>query len=217
VTQRAALVLVVLAACGQFAAADGIAGGDAGSSGDAATDAGMLDGDATIALDAGGADGRAGRLLVFVTLVGYADITTPASADTKCNSEALGRLPGKFVAWYSTASAPAPSRLLKGGVPVDGPWFRVDEALVVTSRAALSNTAMVPLVNPINVTATGETRNASVWTATTPAGTFGVGCPSGGSTPTSGAADQVGPQWTEQTFFTAACGSSLAVYCFQVE
>ena len=178
---------------------------DAANAGDGATPGG----------DAGDAGAR--RLRVFITDVGYADATTPAAADAKCQAEAKGRLPGKFVAWFSSNAAPALSRLVAGdGAPVDGPWFRVDGARVAVNRAALVDTMNVPLESPINLSATGTLfPSSSVWTATLADGGVGNLCP--GMNPTKGGSGQVGPGWTEHAFFVAACGNSLSIYCFQVE
>jgi hypothetical protein len=199
----AVLVTVPVAACTSFGAeSEPPAVGRADAATESAADA---------APDAAG-----GRLYVFVSSVGYADVLTPEAADAKCRAEADGRLAGTFKAWFSAAGVPAPSRLVDGrGNPVDGPWFRVDGKRVAASRAALSNTASVPLEAAPGLTATGKPQSGAVWTATHADGTPGVTCP--GAAPTVGSPDQVGPAWTEQGFFVATCGSSLAVYCFQVE
>src|SRR5690606_1839041 len=70
---------------------------------------------------------------VFVTGVGYADITTAASADAKCQAEAAGRLAGTFIAWFPDGTVPAASRFVAGGVEVEGPWFRGDKKRVAAS------------------------------------------------------------------------------------
>ena len=186
-----AFVLVAASACDSFSATDVTDDADASAgAGDGASPTDAADGaappDVTPAEQDGSSDPDAGGpLIAFVTMVGYADITSPASADTRCVAEAAGRLPGKFVAWFSSSLAPAPSRLVDTkGAPVEGPWFRPDGKRIVASRAALLNTMNVPLDNPITVTAIGETVNASTWTATLPDGSPGIGCP--GVTPTTG-------------------------------
>jgi hypothetical protein len=216
----------VASACGSFdegTQSDGVdAGVDVGTgvgsdatAGDA--DASTAGGDADVAPVDASADVRV--LRAFVTGTGYTDVTTAGIADNKCAAEASGRLDGKFVAWYPDALAgkSAPARLVQsdGGV-VDGPWYRVDGKRIAATRAALSNTATVALEAPIRIGPAGTTINGSVWTGTTADGGIGAVCPSGAN-PTSGTADQVGPAWTQQTFFTATCSSSLGLYCFQVE
>ena len=67
-----------------------------------------------------------------------------------------------------------------------------------------------------SVTAAGGSIGGGVWTGTRADGGVGNFCPTG-STPTSGVVTEVGKQWTDQTFFVATCGSSLALYCFQTE
>lgn len=168
-----------------------------------------------VSVEAGDAEAH---LIVFVTTVGYADVSTPAAADAKCAGEALGRLPGHFVAWMSGPASPAPARLLDNhGKTVGGPWFRPDGKRVVGSRSALSNAAAKALENPIEITAAGTTNRASVWTGTLGDGGIGKLCPTATVNPTAGTASQTGTQWTQQTEFNASCGSSLALYCFQVD
>lgn len=212
--------IVTASACGSFSSGDseidaGAGLPEAGTSADGAANV-----DASPPIDATPPiDGNvpSSALKVFVTGVGYADILTAANADTKCTSEAAGRLPGTFVAWYPGGNGvSAPARLVNSKAqPVDGPWFRVDGKKVATNRAALTNTENAPLESAISLTAAGETRGGGVWTGTLPDGGVGATCPM--IAPTTGDADQTGPAWTQQTFFTATCGSSLALYCFQVE
>jgi hypothetical protein len=163
------------------------------------------------------ADGGPRKLIAFVTTLGYAGVTTKQSADAKCQAEADGRLPGKFVAWYSDFTESAPARLVdSNGVPVVGPWFRVDGKRVAATRAALVIAKVTPLESPINLTATNKTNNGAVWTGTHADGTVGETCP-GSTKPTTGAPDHVGQAWTDQAFFAATCADSLGLYCFQVE
>lgn len=179
--------------------------------------------DADVGQDAADRDGGpndtedAGRhLIAFVTSNSFSDVTSSIPADTKCRGEAEGRLPGRFVAWYSDPSKPAISRLVdSNGVPVQGPWYRVDGKRIVASRSALVQATSTPLENAISVTAANKPSAAAVWTATKSDGTFGAQCPA--SAPTSGLAASTDGAWTEQTKFMATCGSSLALYCFQVE
>jgi hypothetical protein len=175
---------------------------------DAAGDAGVRDRDAA-----------SQQLMVFVTVSSYADVTTAAAADAKCHGEAAGRLTGNFVAWYPKSAPPAATaaeRLVDSlGKPVDGPWFRPDGRRVVSSRAALSNTAVTPLENAIAINAAGAPASGSVWTGTLANGNAGVQCP--GLNPTKGLVTSTGPDWTDTGVFTATCGSSLFLYCFQVE
>ncbi len=138
-------------------------------------------------------------------------------ADVKCQAEASGRLPGRFVAWFSSVAAPAPSRLVDAtGQPVNGPWFRVDGMRIVASRSALVGTASTPLENPINLSASRVKSGGGVWTGTRSDGSVGTLCPTG-ATPTTGIAADVGPTWTDQKVFDAKCGDTLLLYCFQVD
>lgn len=168
--------------------------------------------------DARVVEDAAGRgLVAFVTLLGATPPTTLAEADTRCTTDAAGRLSGKFVAWFSDNTTAAPAHLVDGqGRAVDGPWYRVDGARIVANRAALSNAAAVPLENAINVTAAGTTSSAPVWTATRADGTIGVRCPDG-TNPTAGLAGNTDVQWTEQKAFATSCSDHLSLYCFQVE
>jgi hypothetical protein len=215
-----AVILLGAAACTSFTAPD------------SAPDGGTLDGatqtdgapfDASVPSDDVGTNPvdqnvPPGALRVFVTSVGYADVTTAASADAKCVAEAAGRLPGKFVAWYpdSPNNRSAPQRLVNtNGSAVDGPWYRVDGKRVAANRAALSNASTVALEHAIDVTAAGTTNGGGVWTGTLADGGIGTLCP--GTNPTTGNAASVDASWTTQSFFTAMCGTSLGLYGFQVE
>ncbi len=213
----------VLGACGTFSespAADDAGATDAGGADGAAIDAPA---DAPSAADGAAADAGVdgGRnLIVFVTGSSYANVKSVAEADTRCNAEAEGRLPGKFVAWFSDTSVvpqtPAAERLITSkNVPVDGPWYRVDGKRVVASRAALSETATTPLENPIDVSASGTHRTGSAWTATYADGGVGQLCSE--ANPTKGLVTATDTRWTEQADFTATCPSALSLYCFQVE
>lgn len=190
------------------------------STGTDATDAGtVVPSDAATGNDASATDagGSNGGLVVFLTLLGYADVVNGAGADTKCNAEAQGRRSGRFVAWYSDPTVSALDRLVDThGARVQGPWFRIDGKRVVASRDALVNTAVTPLENPIDITITGTLQTGGVWTATRADGKRGTGCPSGVN-PTSGDSESVDHSWTEQSFFTTTCGTVLSLYCFQVE
>lgn len=209
-------------ACSSFSSSDPtleplVEGGTVGEGGEVVdggppSEASVVD---VVVVDAGAEAGQL-QLRAFVTTVGYADITTSASADAKCSAEASGRFAGKFVAWLSAEGVSAPARLVdQSNHPVDGPWYRLDGKRIVANRAALSNTSMVPLENPIDINAAGVKATPSVWTGTKADGSAGAICPA--PSPIAGTAGQTGPMWTEQKFFTAACGSSLGLYCFQVE
>lgn len=214
---------LVVVACETFTEAPGrddAGGGQGGEEGGAATDAAA---DAGWAGEGGVADATVdagGNLIVFVTGSSYANVQSAAEADTRCNEEAEGRLPGRFVAWFSeTLEVPhlsAPERLFTSkGVAVDGPWHRVDGKRVVASRAALGNTATTPLENPIDVSASGTPRTGSAWTATYADGGIGELC--SGANPTKGLVTATDTRWTEEGDFTATCTSALSLYCFQVE
>jgi hypothetical protein len=211
----AGLAGVALASCGRFDASDPSPVVDEASApSEASSDASSVP-DAPAPDAADPADAATG-LIAFVTSVGYADVVSAVTADTKCVAEADGRLPGKFVAWFSTPSVPAPARLVNAkGAPLDGPWFRVDGRRIAASRSALVSAVQTPLENAITLTATGKTMGGGVWTGTRADGGTGILCPL--PTPTTGSAGDVGVAWTEQSYFTAHCGDSLAVYCFQVQ
>jgi hypothetical protein len=180
-------------------------------------DAGLADASALVdASDDADTPDAGTKLIAFVSVTGYSDVTTTAAADAKCLAEAEGRVSGKFVAWLSSTTTAAPARLVSSKGPVNGPWFRRDGKRIVKTRFDLTNTALVPLENPINITAAGTTQNGSVWTGTKADGGRGKICPD--LPPTSGTALESGPKWTDQNDFTAGCGNtSLLVYCFQVE
>lgn len=218
--------LVGLAAtggCGRFAGEDPADAGAEASLVDGATVDGAPPGVDGSPGDAGShdADGDAGtkKLVVFVTVSSYSDVTTSAAADVKCAAEAAGRLPGKFVAWFPETGIPrepAVTRLVDSmGKPVDGPWFRPDGARVAASREALTLTAAVPLENPISINAAGTLATGNAWTGMRADGGIGTLCPD--SNPTKGLVSATGPDWTETSVFTATCGSSFGLYCFQVE
>ena len=217
--RRAWLALVAslaLGACGTFGDGDPPAASDAGTSDAAAVDGGPPV-DAAPAVD-GAVDASSGKLVGFVTSSSYENVATPYDADAKCRAEADGRLPGKFVAWFSAFDppTPAPARLVTSkNVAVDGPWYRVDGKRVVADRAALSEAAKTPLENPIDQTATGAPKTGSAWTATRADGGAGQICSD--ADPTKGLVTATDARWTEEGDFTAGCSSSLSLYCFQVE
>lgn len=209
-------------ACGRFASEETAdAAADAPPGVDGATDDASPPGVDSGTGDAGAdaADAAPAKLVVFVTVSSYSDVTTSAAADVKCAAEAAGRLPGKFVAWYPGTEVPALPALERlvdsGGKPVDGPWFRPDGARVAASRDALTNTAATPLEHPISINAAGGAATGNAWTGTRADGGVGTLCP--GTNPTKGLVSAVGPGWTETDAFVAACGNSFGLYCFQVE
>ncbi|MDB4944183.1 MAG: hypothetical protein JWP97_3717 [Labilithrix sp.] len=221
----AIIAVGAVSACASFSAVDGPA--DASDLDARPLDAGDLDvatGDGPSDAEDIDArvppDGSAPKLLAFVTAGGFGDVTTVAAADTKCKLEAAGRAAGRFVAWYSSATAAAPDRLRNGaGALVDGPWYRPDGKRVVATRLGLTQTKEKPLENPINVTLLNTTMGGGVWTGTRADGSRGTMCPvpPGGTPPTTGTSASVDGGWTDQTFFTASCGASLPLYCLQVE
>jgi hypothetical protein len=161
----------------------------------------------------GGADASS-KLIVFVTAIGYS-VTTAAAADTICAAEAKGRLPGTFRGWFPDGSKTAPERIFGTSPQPRGPWFRPDLVEVAATQLAFVKADATPLLAPISVTATLETRNVSTWTGTRADGTRGIVCPQ--TVPTKGSSTSVGGAWTDDPgSFTANCGSSLSLYCFQV-
>lgn len=215
----AVAIAIAVAACETFSEAT--PSDDAGPSDAGATDAAVSDDAAgPDAATVEASDDAGSKLVAFVTSVGYANIASAADADAKCRGEALGRLPGTFVAWFSNRtevpSTPAASRLVTSkNLGVDGPWYRVDGKRIVASRAALSQAATTPLENPIDLTAAGTPASGSAWTATYADG--GVGQLCSAANPTKGLVGATDARWTEQGNFTASCASSLSIYCFQVE
>lgn len=216
-----------IAACSSFspepATGDGGASSEAGPAAEGGSaDGGSADGEADATaldgavLDAGGPD--AGGYIVFITSVGYADITTAASADAKCTAEAAGRLPDdkKFKAWFPNGNTAAPDRLFPGAAgKAKGPWFRVDGKRVASTAASFLTTGAVPLEAPIVVTAANKmVGDVPTWTGTLADGGVGTVCPQ--APPTRGSAASRNGRWTDSDAgFTASCGTSFAVYCFQ--
>lgn len=131
--------------------------------------------------------------------------------DAMCTSTAnAAGLDGTFVAWLSTSTAPAPTRLAGSRG-----WVRPDGAPVVDEPAGLLNGAMF---NPIMLDATGDevTANVTVWTGTNADGTVGDNCADW----TSMTGEAVhglfgGGSSTFTSAGTSSCTSRGSVHCFE--
>lgn len=112
------------------------------------------------------------RLRVFVTSTETTggSIGTVAAADTTCNelAAAAGRT-GAFVAWLSTTSSPALSRLTS-----TGPWYLYDDTMVVSSREQLSSGSITAPIN-VDEHAVGDIVDG-VWTGVSASGLVGNTC-----------------------------------------
>lgn len=213
---------------GADAAGDGALGSDALSGGDATVDA-PADGAIADAADGGnvadGSDGGdagdAGPKQAFETPLtfngrldanGVAGAGGLAAGDARCHEAASATFPGRtFVAWLSTTSASAASRLAGGG-----PWYvgatylgGVNELTTGTLKTALAkapNGAAVPAPLGVWTGTEGDgTANAARcidWTSILNADAAEIG--------TSGAA---GIFWTYAT--ARSCDSTYHLYCFE--
>ena len=194
--------------------------GGAGGGGDASSDS-----SSDASTDGGGGDSSAGdggtKLRVFVTSTQiYGDIGTTkglAGADAFCKARATaGSLSGNWVAWLSTSSVNAISR-----IQGNGPW-----ALVGSGEVAFDNKAAITAGPPKVKIDRDETGAAlptgfwGVWTATKNDGTFsGSGCTDFTVKTGQGLIGRTGTgatlaQWTEQIPFN--CSFDYRLYCFEV-
>lgn len=159
---------------------------------------------------------------VFVTSTGTTGTIANglAGADAICNARAarLG-VPGTFVAWLSSSTVPASTRI------VDAPYYRLDNLPIAASLAGLlsAGSAATPLLNPINVDEGGGIATVTqVWTGTGPLGTATLNamCATNWtdagrvSMGTYGTPTATGGAWTNAA--TIGCANTLSLYCFQV-
>jgi hypothetical protein len=141
-----------------------------------------------------------------------------AGADTICNNRARdASLPGTFVAWLSTATVTAPSRLgsARG-------WFRPPPDGLPFADSVASLLAGEVLY-PLGVTETGAVAPLStVATGTNDDGTLGSTCGDWtggppGARPTLGTAGR-GAGWSaDPTALSAACTNPFRIYCFGID
>lgn len=182
------------------------------------SDGALLDAPADASAD-GVSDGGVKRVFVSKTpsVISGAFV---ANADILCNNEALtASLGGSYVAWLSTSTAPAPSRLSKA----DGVrWSLADGSLVGDLNMLQSGT----ILHAIDHEASGALATGNfldVWTGTNAdGGTSNSNC-SDWSTASSAADATVGSYAFSTAFWTSsillACSSAGAmaarVYCFE--
>jgi hypothetical protein len=126
------------------------------------------DGDAP-AVDGGGPDAPSGgdRNRVFITRAtfsgGLLGSNGTAGADAACDN-AAGGLGGVFVAWVSTSSVDAITR-----IPDEGPWYDLDGMMIFENRAGLEGDPLAPLW----LDETGNYLPSDfIWTGTELGGTF---------------------------------------------
>lgn len=153
--------------------------------------------------------------LVFVTssVATGGSFGSLAGADAVCNTRAAAaNLEGMYVAWLSSSTANAANRI------GDGPFIRIDGAVVATDLADLVDDT---LTNPISKTELGATSTVDVWTGTSSGGTVDGGGNHCGDWADDGASGMTGDSsvtnasWTQSG--ARACGESQALYCFQLD
>lgn len=152
---------------------------------------------------------------VFVTFQKYkgSEIGGIFGGDVECNMAAINAgLGGTWKVWLSDEVTDARDRLLDVG-----PWVRLDGQKVVENKAALLNTASIPLLNPINM---DETKNLvdvfydRVWTGTLSTGEKDINnCKSwwGTGFGETGEANQLDENWTS-THNHQPCGTYYSTY-----
>lgn len=139
-------------------------------------------------------------------------LTDAARLDTTCNELAADNtLPGEYLAWISTTTAPMRQRF--AGNPARG-WIRPDGKPFADSLDdLLAGTTYFPLRIAADGTDVGD---ATVATGTNADGTAGETCgdlvPMPGLAITFGKADAGAGSWTG--LGTTACAGPLHVYCF---
>ncbi|MFZ5443160.1 MAG: hypothetical protein ACOZQL_24340 [Myxococcota bacterium] len=152
---------------------------------------------------------------VFVTSVQYTgNLGGLQGADMRCNTAAqAANRGGTWVAWLSTSSIPAPSR-----VTSNGPWYteQADGGLTLAFRNS-ANLSTTPL-SDLAVDETGRATTNAYWT-----GTRGGGEPSGShcadwtagssGTGTVGNGAAGGTTWTDNG--TVYCYSTRALLCLE--
>lgn len=192
-------------------AADATVVGADASPGDDAADARDAEGD--VKVDAPPDGGRT----VFVTsavVPGNFGVTGGlAAGDALCNQLASdAKLPGTYVAWLSSSTVSALSRVT--GL---GPWYRRDGVLV-TSKFALGGDTISAPINRTETgldlsTVSGEDR---VWTGTRLGSFYSSNCndwTAGAGGGAAGNLKNTGSGWTQTS--QPNCGNSLHLYCFE--
>ncbi|HEY5925490.1 MAG TPA: hypothetical protein VIV11_27585 [Kofleriaceae bacterium] len=163
------------------------------------------DDDARIDVDTSGPHNRA-----FVSDPIVVGGKTVSDLDAHCKT---GAPPGNYVAWFSSGTASASSRLGdKYG------WVRTDGKPFANRLTDLVGGA---IYYPLRVDKNGDEVLGQVYvaTATLPNGTWtGTACPSTGPGPLSaGVADGTSGAWTDYEYANLNCASSARVYCLQVD
>ena len=212
-----ALVGVLCVGCGgdEFSSGTGgqtSSGGQAGGGGTAGGG-----GKAASGGQAGATGGAGGSRLVFISSrKTKGDLTGPQGADAICNEVASSAgVPGKFVAWISSQSSSAASRLTS-----DGPWELSNGTRVADRKSELLSGF---LQSPINFFEDGQPLSGTqqVWTGTKPDGTAATAtCGKWTSTDSSlrgvvGEANSSKKPWTE-TVAPQTCDGERRLYCFQL-
>jgi hypothetical protein len=199
---------------GSDAALDGATAADAPSSGDAADAADAADATVEAAVDAGPKQAFETPLTFNGRLDanGIAGAGGVAAGDARCQEAALATFPGRtFVAWLSTGSASAASRLAGGG-----PWYV--GANILGGLAELTTGTLKTLLDKApNGAAIASP--LGVWTGTNGNGTAnGARCIEWSSIASADAAEigtsgAIGISWTYATM--RSCNSTYHLYCFE--
>jgi hypothetical protein len=194
-------------------------GSDAALDGALSTDA-LAGGDAAdAALDAAGDD--AGTKQAFETPLtfngrldanGVAGSGGLAAGDARCHEAALAKFPGRtFVAWLSTSTKSAASRLAGAG-----PWY-----VGATYLGGLTELTTGSLMTPLDKTPDGAAivAPAGVWTGTEGDGTANAAICTDWTTISSGISAEIGSSGVSGTFWTygtlRTCDSTYHLYCFE--
>lgn len=212
--------MLAVGACSLVDSLDGISDGrPLPLTNDGGSDERPTDGGAPPSSDASGDSGDSGgrRLRVFVTsttATGGA-VGGIQNADARCNTLArAAKRDGTFVAWLSTESSSALSRLT-----ATGPWYRYDDVVAVGSREELTRGSITA---PIDVDELGaEKVIGGVWTGVTAEGNLGGTCSDwkiqscfGSCLGLAGKSDTATSAWTAEG--SPGCLSNqLRLYCFE--
>lgn len=164
---------------------------------------------------------------VFLTdLTGFqGNLGGVAGADRICQGRATGAgLSGTYRAWLSGSNEESsPSRRFTYTANT-GPYVLVNETLIANDWADLTTLKGDDYLRArINVTESGQTLHAGIWTNTLPDGTpnpSGHHCQewtTGASTVSgeAGSNSQVDAAWTSEELNAFPCNTTLGLYCFE--
>jgi hypothetical protein len=148
--------------------------------------------------------------IAFVTSTTYtiSDITSTANADMLCQARAqAAALPGTYVAWLSSSTSTAASRLTGSG------WVRPDAKPFARSKADLVATK---LFYPLRFTeGNADVQTAYVWTGTKADGTADAATCSDWTTSSAsgrlGVSSMAASWWTANA--TSGCNGANRLYC----